>query len=147
MNEFFRKFSQKTSQLVGTTWAFLIAVLVVVVWALTGPMFNYSDTWQLVINTSTTIVTFLMVFLIQNSQNRDTRALHIKLDEIIRVQTEARNSLLNLEDMTDEDLDRLQQEFNNLHTREMENNGGVVPASAPSQASADSASQEQPATA
>jgi low affinity Fe/Cu permease len=128
MNEFFRKVAQKTSQMVGTSWAFLIAILTVVVWAATGPMFHYSDTWQLVINTGTTVVTFLMVFLIQSSQNRDTRAIHIKLDEIIRVQKSARNSLINLEEMTDEDLDRIQAEFSRLHQREVQRNGGVPPA-------------------
>ncbi len=125
MNEFFRRFSQRSSQLLGSSWAFLAAGATIVVWAASGPLFRYSDTWQLAINTGTTIVTFLMVFLIQNSQNRDTRAIHIKLDEIIRVQTEARNSLLNLEDMTDEDLDRLQEEFKKLHDREIRRKGGI----------------------
>jgi low affinity Fe/Cu permease len=126
MNEFFRRFAQRSSQLMGSSWCFLLAVMSIVIWAVTGPMFRYSDTWQLAINTGTTIVTFLMVFLIQNSQNRDTRALHIKLDEMIRVKHEARNSLLNLEDMTDEELDRLQAEFKRLHERDLRRRGGVA---------------------
>ncbi len=90
---------------------FIVACFVVVGWAATGPLFKFSDTWQLVINTGTTIVTFLMVFLIQNTQNRDTRAVHLKLDELIRSKKGARNSLVNLEEMSDDDLDKLQQEF------------------------------------
>ena len=90
---------------------FILAVLVILAWALTGPLFGYSDTWQLVINTSTTIITFLMVFLIQNTQNRDTEALQIKLDELIRVQQEANNALLDLEEMDDEELDRVRATY------------------------------------
>jgi len=92
----------------------LLALLVVVVWGVTGPLFHYSDTWQLVINTGTTIVTFLMVFLIQNTQNRDAHAVHLKLDELIRATKGARNALVGLEDMSDEDLDKLQREFERL---------------------------------
>jgi low affinity Fe/Cu permease len=92
----------------------LIAVLVVVVWAATGPVFHYSDTWQLVINTGTTIITFLMVFLIQNTQNRDAHAVHLKLDELIRATKGARNALVGLEDMSDDELDTLQREFEQL---------------------------------
>src|SRR5919205_2612060 len=98
MNELFRKFAQKTSQIVGSSWSFMLAVFIIAVWALTGPMFHYSDTWQLVINTGTTIVTFLMVFLIQNTQNRDAQAIHLKLDELIRGVKGARNRLVSLED-------------------------------------------------
>jgi low affinity Fe/Cu permease len=87
------------------------------VWAITGPVFHFSDTWQLVINTGTTIVTFLMVFLIQNTQNRDAKAIHLKLDELLRVQKRARNSLVDLEDLSDEDLAKLQDEFKLLHAR------------------------------
>src|SRR5215213_5021127 len=111
MRERFRKFAQSTSQFVGTPWTFSVACLVIVAWAACGPMFHFSDTWQLVINTSTTIVTFLMVFLIQSTQNRDTRAVHLKLDELIRAMKGARNKLVNLESMTDEELDKLQKEF------------------------------------
>jgi low affinity Fe/Cu permease len=101
----------------GSFWAFLLAVLAIAVWGLTGPLFGYSDTWQLVINTSTTIVTFLMVFLIQNTQNRDSRALHLKLDELLRAVRSARDELIDLEEMSDEDLDRLHDEFVRLRAR------------------------------
>ncbi|MDB6078800.1 MAG: hypothetical protein JWO82_2547 [Akkermansiaceae bacterium] len=93
---------------------FAIAVLLILVWGACGPIFKYSDTWQLVINTSTTIITFLMVFLIQNSQNRDSAALHIKLDELIRVQTEAKNSMMGLEDKEERELDEIKKEFDKL---------------------------------
>jgi low affinity Fe/Cu permease len=109
--ERFRRFAQVVSQFVGSPWMFLLACIVIVAWAATGPFFQYSDTWQLVINTGTTIVTFLMVFLIQNTQNRDSRAIHLKLDELIRALKGARNKLVNLEEMSDEELDKLQTEF------------------------------------
>ena len=115
MNELFRLFAHRTSQLVGSSWAFILAFLIVIAWALTGPVFHYSDTWQLVINTGTTIITFLMVFLIQNTQNRDAKAIHLKLDELIRGVKGARTGLVNLEQLSDEDLERLQQEFDRLH--------------------------------
>ena len=111
MNEFFRRFSHHISYLVGTPWAFMLAVLVIVIWLITGPLFHFSDTWQLVINTGTTIVTFLMVFLIQNSQNRDAKATQLKLDELIRSVKEARNTLVDLEDLSDAELEKLQAEF------------------------------------
>jgi low affinity Fe/Cu permease len=111
MNELFRKFSHRTSALVGSPWAFILAISTIIVWAITGPLFQFSDTWQLVINTSTTIVTFLMVFLIQNTQNRDAKAIHLKLDEIIRSIEAARNTMVDLEDLSDEELDKLQEEF------------------------------------
>lgn len=111
MNEFFRKFANATSNVVGSSWSFIAAVGIIVVWGLTGPAFGYSDTWQLVINTGTTIITFLMVFLIQNTQNRDAKAIHLKLDELLRAQEGARNSLVNLEEMPDEELEKLQKEF------------------------------------
>jgi low affinity Fe/Cu permease len=110
----FHRLAHATSERVGKPQAFILAVSVVVVWAATGPIFHYSDTWQLVINTSTTIVTFLMVFLIQNTQNRDAHAVHLKLDELIRATKGARNALVGLEDMSDEDLDSLQREFERL---------------------------------
>ena len=114
MKEIFRQFAHKTSQVVGSSWAFIIAVLLIVVWAATGPIFHFSDTWQLVINTSTTIVTFLMVFLIQNTQNRDAKAIHLKLDELIKGVKGARTSLVDLEDLTDAELEALQAEFKKL---------------------------------
>ena len=117
MNEFFRKFAQGSSAAVGSPWAFFLAALVIVAWAVTGPMFHYSDTWQLVINTGTTIVTFLMVFLIQNTQNRDAKAIHLKLDELIRGVTGARTHLVNLEEFSDEELEKLQKQFVHVQSR------------------------------
>jgi len=114
MNELFRKFAHKTSQIVGTSWAFIVAVFIILVWAITGPLFHYSDTWQLVINTGTTIITFLMVFLIQNTQNRDAKAIHLKLDELIKGVKGARTGFVNLEELSDKELERLQQEFAKL---------------------------------
>ena len=101
----------------GTSWAFLSAAALIVVWLLTGPIFHFSDTWQLVINTGTTIITFLMVFLIQNTQNRDARAIHLKLDELIRGVKGARTGLVDLEDLPDEDIARLEAQFKALRTR------------------------------
>src|SRR6267142_4939692 len=117
MNELFRKFAQKTSQAVGTSWAFILAVLIIVVWGATGPIFHYSDTWQLVINTGTTIITFLMVFLIQNTQNRDAKTFHLKLDELIHAIKGARNQMIDLEDMTDEELAEIKKEFQRISGR------------------------------
>ena len=113
----FRSIASRTSQNVGSPWAFVGALSIVVLWALTGPIFHFSDTWQLVINTSTTIVTFLMVFLIQNTQNRDAHAVHLKLDELIRANVDARNRLMDLEKLTDVELDELQTEFSSLAER------------------------------
>ncbi len=113
----FRVAARKTSAVLGTAWAFMAAVSVIVVWGLTGHIFHYSDTWQLIINTGTTIVTFLMVFLIQNTQNRDSRAVQLKLDELIRSMSGARNKLMDLETLTDEDLDDFQKEFERLRKR------------------------------
>src|SRR5213595_762394 len=115
MRELFRRFAHITSQAVGSSWAFILAVLIILIWAVTGPMFHYSNTWQLVINTGTTIITFLMVFLIQNTQNRDAKAIHLKLDELIKGVKGARTGLVNLEELSDSDLEQLQQEFERLH--------------------------------
>jgi len=120
MKEPFRKFAQTTSQAVGSSWAFILAVLIIMVWAATGPLFHYSDTWQLVINTGTTIITFLMVFLIQNTQNRDAKAIHLKLDELLRGVEGARTHLVDLEAFSDEELDRLQQQFKRIQHAEGE---------------------------
>jgi low affinity Fe/Cu permease len=117
MQELFRKAAHKTSEAVGTSWAFMLAVLVIVVWAVSGPIFDFSDTWQLVINTGTTILTFLMVFLIQNTQNRDAHAIHLKLDELIKATRAARNVLIDAEDMSDEEIERLKKEFDQFRTR------------------------------
>jgi low affinity Fe/Cu permease len=124
MNEAFRKFSGKISTLAGSPWAFMIAVLIILAWVITGPLFHFSDTWQLVINTGTTIVTFLMVFLIQNTQNRDATAIHLKLDELIRAVKEARNSMVDLEDVSDDELEKLQHQFQKMR----EQQGGVIEA-------------------
>src|SRR4051812_46681698 len=120
MNELFRHFAKKSADVLGTVWAFLIAVVVILVWLITGPMFGFSDTWQMIINTATTIVTFLMVFLIQNTQNRDARALHLKLDELLRAVGEARTGLVDLEDLTDEELEKLQCQFQELRKQHLE---------------------------
>jgi len=114
MDELFRKFAHTTSEAVGSSGTFIVALAAIVAWVMLGPYFRYSDTWQLVINTATTIVTFLMVFLIQNTQNRDAKAIHLKLDELIRSVAGARNRLVDLENLSDKELARLQQEFQRL---------------------------------
>jgi low affinity Fe/Cu permease len=111
--DWFRRFAGAAASALGTPWAFLVALLIVVGWAATGPLFQFGETWQLVINTGTTIITFLMVFLIQTTQNRDSRAIHLKLDELIR-SSKARNLFADLEDATDEELDAFQREFAKL---------------------------------
>lgn len=111
LRERFRKFAQETACAMGSSTAFLLALAVVGVWVLTGPLFNYSDTWQLVINTGTTIVTFLMVFLLQATQNRDAQAMQLKLDELLRAVGKARTNMVGLEHMSEEDIKEVQQEF------------------------------------
>src|SRR5215467_1186775 len=111
---FFARLASATARKAGQPLAFTIACLVVIAWALTGPIFHFSDTWQLVINTGTTIGTFLVVFLIQNTQNRDSEAMHLKLDELIRSNREAHNALLDLEELTEEDLDRIRNSYERL---------------------------------
>jgi low affinity Fe/Cu permease len=113
----FSVFARKTSEVLGSAWAFVLAIIIIVVWAATGPTFHYSDTWQLIINTGTTIVTFLMVFLIQNTQNRDAKAVHLKLDELIRALKGARNKLVDLEKLSDDDLKDLEQQFTSLREK------------------------------
>ena len=113
----FRGFAQRASVLLGSAWAFGGAVLVIVVWLITGPTFHFSDTWQLIINTATTVITFLMVFLIQNTQNRDAKAMHLKLDELIRALKGARNQLVDLEDLSDDDLKKLEEQFQQTRKR------------------------------
>ena len=110
----FRTFAERTAHMLGSPAAFLCALSVVIVWAATGPIFHYSDSWQIVINTGTTIVTFLMVFLLQNTQTRDSKALHLKLDELLRAITEARTELVGLEELPDEKLRQLSEEFTDL---------------------------------
>ena len=115
--DLFREFAKHTAEVVGTPAAFLAAVLLILVWAGTGPFFHFSDTWQLVVNTATTIVTFLMVFLIQNTQNRDSRALHLKLDELIKATARARNSIIDVANLSEEQLKRLEEEYRKLCTQ------------------------------
>ncbi|MEK7615504.1 MAG: low affinity iron permease family protein [Patescibacteria group bacterium] len=111
----FRKFAHRCSEAVGSSWAFAIAFLVVLMWATTGPFFGYSDTWQLIINTATTISTGLIVFLVQNTQNRDGKAIQIKLDELLRAGKNARTSFVDIEEMSDKELDALQDDFRRIH--------------------------------
>ncbi len=114
MKEAFRKFATHAAYAMGTPADFLLAVAVVLVWAMTGPLFGFSDTWQLVINTGTTVVTFLMVFLIQNTQNRESRAIQLKLDELLRAVQQARTELVDLEAFSDEQLEALHAQFQRL---------------------------------
>jgi low affinity Fe/Cu permease len=116
MNGIFRKLAHWTSRIAGTPVAFVFACLIIVIWALSGPFYGFSDTWQLVINTSTTILTFLMVFLIQNTQNRDSHAIHLKLDELIKSIDSARNQLIDIEDNTDEAMDLFDKEFDTIRS-------------------------------
>jgi len=117
VSDAFRVFARRSSVMLGSAWAFAGAMLVILVWILTGPTFHFSDTWQLIINTGTTIVTFLMVFLIQNTQNRDAKAMQLKLDEIIRALKKARNELVDLEDLSDEELKKLEDQFKQLRQK------------------------------
>jgi low affinity Fe/Cu permease len=110
----FTRFAHDTARISGHAATFIIAAAVVVVWAVTGPLFHFSETWQLVINTGTTVITFLMVFLIQNTQNRDSQAVQIKLDEVIRAIENANNSLLDLEDLEQGDLDLIRGDYESL---------------------------------
>lgn len=112
--KWFTNFSNQAAKAVGHPAAFMIALTVVLLWSVSGPVFGFSDTWQLVINTGTTIVTFLMVFLIQNTQNRDTEAIHLKLDELIRSHRPAKNSYISLEDLSIEEMDKLKEAFDKV---------------------------------
>lgn len=129
MNEFFRKFARHASETLGSPWAFVIAVGVVLAWALMGPVAKFSEAWQLTINTGTTIITFLMVFIIQNTQNRDSRAVHLKLDELIEAVDRARNDLVDIEDATDTELREREREYRTL--RESGRQETASPPSAP----------------
>ena len=124
MREAFRRFATRTSEWVGTPAAFVIGLTLIVLWGLTGPLFGYSDSWQLVINTTTTIITFLMVFLIQYTQNRDARTIHLKLDELLRGVKGARTAMVALESSTDQELAELQEDFERLHRRLSQHRGG-----------------------
>jgi len=114
VNELFRKVAHTISAAMGSSWAFVMALSLVIGWALSGPLFDYSESWQLFINTGTTILTFLMVFLIQNTQNRDSKALHLKMDELIYKTKSARNRLIDLEDLPDAELSELEREFDKI---------------------------------
>lgn len=119
----FDAFANKVTRVTGSPWAFLIALVIVIVWGITGPIFKYSDTWQLVINTGTTIVTFLMVFVIQQSQNKDTLAIHLKLNELIASNNKASNRLIDVEDLTEEELEILKKYYvtlSNISKKEKE---------------------------
>jgi low affinity Fe/Cu permease len=118
MRDLFHIIAQKTSNAVGSPWAFTLAIAIIIIWGISGPVFGYSDTWQLIINTGTTIITFLMVFLIQNTQNRDAKVIHLKLDELIRATKRARNHLVDLEDLSDDEIRELEQEFQRLRKRD-----------------------------
>ena len=117
MNDIFRKIAHKTSRVMGSSKAFVFAFFIVVFWALAGPYYNYSDTWQLVINTSTTILTFLMIFLVQNTQNRDAKAMQLKLDELIRAGRASRNQLLDIEDLSDDEMELLHEQFQKIREK------------------------------
>lgn len=112
----FGRFAARSSHYLGSRWAFIAAIGVIVVWALTGPIFRYSDTWQLVINTGTTIVTFLMVFLIQNTQNRDARAIHLKLNELIHAVDKAKNKMIDVENLSEVELDELARTYEKIRS-------------------------------
>jgi len=114
MNKAFTRISSKTAEWFGSPWAFFAAIFFLVVWVITGPLFHFSDTWQLIANTVTNVVTFLMVFVIQNSQNRDSKAIQLKLAELIRATEGTRNAMVTIEDLTDEQMERLREEFEKL---------------------------------
>ena len=114
MHDLFRRFSHAVSEATGTPWAFILAVSTILVWAITGPIFGFSDTWQLVINTGTTIVTFLMVFLIQRAQNKDALAIHLKLNEIVAAMEGASNRLIDVEDLSEPEIDALRNYYKRL---------------------------------
>ncbi len=135
MKNIFSKFASKVSAIAGNPLTFLFAVSIIILWALTGKLFNYSDTWQLVINTTTTVITFLMVFLIQNTQNRDSRALHLKLDELLKAIHGARNSMVNIEELSEEELEVLHQDsklFQSKYADQLKKRGIIIKLEKPS---------------
>jgi low affinity Fe/Cu permease len=121
LNEGFRKFSVSAANALGSPWLFVINVLLIVMWLAAGPLYRFSDTWQLLVNTATTVFTYLAVFLIQNTQNRDAQAVHLKLDELISSVAGARNRLVDLEDLSDEELADLRDQFRRLRSRARHN--------------------------
>ncbi len=122
-NDWFGRFAARASAWLGSKWAFAGAAAVIVIWAVTGPLFHFSDTWQLVINTGTTIVTFLMVFLIQNTQNRDARAINLKLNELIRAVDKAHDQMIDIENLSDLELDELQVRYERIKAAYIERQG------------------------
>jgi low affinity Fe/Cu permease len=131
MKGLFRKFSVAAADALGSSWMFIANVLLILVWLVCGPFFHYSDTWQLIVNTATTVFTYLAVFLIQNTQNRDAKAIHLKLDELIKGVGGARTHLVNLEELSDEELENLQEEFKRLRTKHAKlADGDTLPATA-----------------
>lgn len=125
MQDLFRKFSIMCSNGVGSHWTFLLAALAVLLWLVTGPLFDYSDTWQLLINTTTSVITFLMVFLIQNAQTREAKATQLKLDELIRALDGAQDKMISIENLCDEDLQRLQEKFDRISNQNSMNNSNA----------------------
>jgi low affinity Fe/Cu permease len=123
----FGKFAAAASSWLGSKWAFVGAIVIILVWALTGPIFHYSDTWQLVINTGTTIITFLMVFIIQNTQNRDARAINLKLDELIHAIDTAKNQMMDIEKLSDEELDVIHEKYTQMRADCVDDEGEVKP--------------------
>jgi low affinity Fe/Cu permease len=121
LNESFRRFSAHAASVLGSPWLFVINVVLILIWLVSGPFFHFSDTWQLLVNTATTVFTYLAVFLIQNTQNRDAKAVHLKLDELISSVAGARNRLVDLEDLSDEELAQLQDQFRKLRQRAKQN--------------------------
>lgn len=133
MEDLFQRISTRVSIWMGSAGAFVWSVVLVLIWALTGPWFKYSDSWQLVINTGTTVATFLMVFLIQNTQNRDAKAIHIKLDELLKAQRGARNGIVSAEELSEKELDHLLAEYHEIHEKyesEITKKGGKITFSA-----------------
>jgi low affinity Fe/Cu permease len=117
MNRFFRRFAEKIAVIAGTPWAFIVGVLVLSGWGASGPLFGFSEHWQLMVNSFTTIVTFLMVFIIQNTQNRDFQALQLKLDELLRITPGAHRGIINLQELTDDELHRLESAYQQLREK------------------------------
>ena len=130
MNQLFRRFSVAAANSLGSSWMFITNVILILVWLVLGPFFHFSDTWQLFVNTATTVFTYLAVFLIQNTQNRDAIAIHLKLDELIKGVTGARTHLVNLENLTDDELTALQEEFGKLRTKHTEALNENIPVAA-----------------
>jgi low affinity Fe/Cu permease len=132
VNDLFRISARRSSMALGSAWTFTLAILIILIWGLSGRSFHFSETWQLIINTGTTIVTFLMVFLIQNTQNRDSKAVNLKLDEIIRAVKGARNKLISLEGLSDEDLKELEKQFARVRVKaERDQENGRIESSDP----------------